>query len=162
MLVPTSAELRTVYLNARHTLSISACSVAGHGAVEFVHVDPLAAETGVFRSTNPGATLGESYPELKRKLFAAENEADGGELAISIPPALVRPIDGAIDPAPPPPLGEDSAAPPPAPAVEYEAIVLTIEYSLSQTDRGAADGVRFVNPDGMSFVRRASRELMAD
>ena len=149
-LVPTSATLRTVWLNARHSLAVTACSVSGHGAVDYSHVDPLAPETGVFRPTVAHAGLATAYPELKRKLFAAENEADGGELAIGIPEALVRPVDSGVEPPLPPVEGE---APPPAPPVEFEPIVLTVEYSLAQPDRGAADGIRFVNPDGLGFVR---------
>jgi transcription initiation factor TFIID subunit 2 len=87
------------------------------------------------------------FPELKRKLYAAASDGQGGELAITIPPAVrVETAQSTSVPATP---GPDNDAPTPggpsaavsAPG-EANAITIRINYSLSNP----ADAIQLIRP----------------
>jgi hypothetical protein len=104
-LVPTSPELKVIYLNFRQgivkSVSLSTSS-SSHGgpegvgstkeAVAFAHVDPLA---------NLGLTSPEdvhTFPEVKRKAFSAYTEGEGGELAIRVEDGWVELVKKEMEP----------------------------------------------------------------
>ncbi|PWN92640.1 hypothetical protein FA10DRAFT_276691 [Acaromyces ingoldii] len=77
-ITPTVANLKTIHLNSRQT-EIHRVVCAGREA-DFSIVDHLSSAT----LSNPRDV--HSYPDLKRKLFAATSDGSGGELSILLPP----------------------------------------------------------------------------
>ncbi|KAF8079062.1 hypothetical protein FPV67DRAFT_1558205 [Lyophyllum atratum] len=141
-IVPTSKELRTVYLNSRQC-TIHTVTVAGHQA-DFTHSDPL---TNITMGLPNEAQDCHRHPELKRKLYAALQEGDEGELAIAIPREVPLKQSGhlptgavfseAATPEPQTPGFTQSQTIP-----EFSPITINIAYSL----RNPVDGFEFVLP----------------
>lgn len=80
-IVPLSRDLRTIHLHARcdiHSVGVSVAPGTDTVRADFVHHDP----TQISVSDPTDVHI---HPELKRKLFAAEAEADEGELSVAIP-----------------------------------------------------------------------------
>ena len=116
---------------------MSKVSTTTHSSLSFSHLDPLAAT-----SNNPTFTATDekdvrsAYPELKRKLFVAETEADKGELAIGLPASLVKKVENTAE-------GQQAQA-----STEFEPIVITVQYDLVNP----RDGLLFVGSDGDTEV----------
>ena len=87
---PTSPLLRTIYLHASPLLRIQSVTLSSPTAV-----NPLLQTPASFALTNPSQSTSrltdiKSHPEFKRKTWAASNERDEGELAISVSGGWVR------------------------------------------------------------------------
>ncbi|KAG5636972.1 hypothetical protein H0H81_006217 [Sphagnurus paluster] len=141
-IVPTSRELKTIYLNSRQC-TIHTVTVAGHQA-DFTHVDPI---TNITVGVPNEAQDCHRHPELKRKLYAALQEGDEGELAIAIPREVPLKQSGHL------PTGavfSEAATPEPQTpgfvhsqtVPEFSPITVNIVYSL----RDPVDGFEFVIP----------------
>ncbi|KAJ7150184.1 hypothetical protein C8R46DRAFT_1008308 [Mycena filopes] len=139
-IVPTSKDLKTIYLHSRQC-TIQTVTVASI-PTEFIHHDPLA-HISVGAPNEPLDC--HRHPELKRKLYSALQESDEGELSIAIPPEValkysgnsVKPAVSEATPEPQTPGAQASQAVP-----EFAPIAINIAYSL----RNPADGFQFVFP----------------
>jgi len=142
-LVPTSKELKTIYLHLRQC-QVTAVQVGGVPVQDWVHNDPLTN----FASSD--ITDCHKHPELKRRLYSAYAECDEGELAIPLPrqvsvqnagtpiPTLAtRP--GANTPEPGP---LDQGTSQPSSTTEFKSIPIRITYVL----RNPVDGIQFIKP----------------
>lgn len=105
-------------------------STADHPNLLYLHADPLAckAENTTYKPTDP-KDFRQSYPELKRKLYSAINQAEEGELGISLPEGSVKQTVMPED------LPEQAAA--------FDPIAITIEYEVIDPKHG----VTFVGGD---------------
>lgn len=132
-IVPTTGELKTIYLHCRQC-EIESITVASHRA-EFLHHDPL---------TSPMVGNGKdchSYPEMKRRLFSALAECEDGELAIGIPGQVsLKQSDVTIRMHTVSEPGHTPAAL--IPPAEFAPINVHIEYTL----RRPVDGLQFNIP----------------
>ncbi|GAA96863.1 uncharacterized protein L969DRAFT_94877 [Mixia osmundae IAM 14324] len=156
--IPSSADLATVYLNSRgcriQHISLSRpqagpdedAATTKLDRAEFELSDPFEnkADNPTFQPTDPN-NFRTAYPELKRKLYSATHTAQQGELAIAIPPDFVRPVQ-ARDPSVF--NGSDSRSRGVSPAVlaasaGFEEITISISYTISSP----RDGLHFVRPD---------------
>ncbi|KAJ7070580.1 hypothetical protein C8F01DRAFT_1106921 [Mycena amicta] len=139
-IVPTSKDLKTIYLHSRQC-TIQTVTVASLPA-EFVHHDPLA---NLSLGGPPETIDCHRHPELKRKLYTALQESEDGELAIAIPAEVdLRQTGNAVasevatpEPSTPGPSSQPSQA-----AKEFAPIAINIAYSL----RNPVDGFQFVVP----------------
>ncbi|GLB35736.1 putative peptidase family M1 domain [Lyophyllum shimeji] len=141
-IVPTSRELRTVYLNSRQC-TIHTVTVAGHLA-DFTHVDPL---TNITMGATTEAQDCHRHPELKRKLYSALQEGDEGELAIAIPREVPlnqsgQMATGAVHSEAATPEPQTPGFPHAQVVPEFSPITINITYSL----RNPVDGFEFVLP----------------
>ncbi|KAK0246182.1 hypothetical protein EDD85DRAFT_924985 [Armillaria nabsnona] len=146
-IVPTSSELRTIYLNSRQC-TIHSVTVGSYDA-EFACSDPLA-NINLGSSSNDAQDC-HRHLELKRKLYSALQEGDDGELAIGIPRDVSLKYSGSIASLGMP--SENATPEPQTPGVsqaqnghtapEFSPIVVKISYSL----RNPVDGFEFVLPD---------------
>ncbi|KAF7302593.1 Transcription initiation factor TFIID subunit 2 [Mycena chlorophos] len=142
-IVPTSKDLRTVYLNSRQC-TIQTVTVANQPA-EFVHHDPLA---NISLGGPPETIDCHRHPELKRKLYTALQESEEGELAIAIPADVdIRQTGNAANPlvtevATPEPSTPGPSSQSTQAASEFAPIAINIAYSL----RNPVDGFQFVVP----------------
>lgn len=114
----------------RAATGVTNVSTADHPSLLYLHADPLASkpENPTFKSTDP-QDFRQSFPELKRKLYSAINQAEEGELGISLPEGLIKQT------VMPEGLPEQSVA--------FDPIALTIEYEVVNPKHG----VRFVGGD---------------
>ena len=117
-------------------------STSTQPSLAFAHVDPLAPsdKNPTFVPTDP-KDIQAAYPELKRKLYAAANEGDEGELAISLPVGTIKRSGQGADgmtPAATPAAVVNSDLP------EFESIIIKIEYELVNPK----EGIRFVGAQG--------------
>ncbi|KAB5593213.1 Transcription initiation factor TFIID subunit 2 [Ceratobasidium theobromae] len=126
-IVPLSRDLRTIHLHARcdiHSVGVSVAPGTDTVRADFVHHDP----TQISVSDPTDVHI---HPELKRKLFAAEAEADEGELSVAIPQSFsLHPSNAPVDVQ----VSSDRPDIPP--------FVLVIEYSVHDP----AHGLEFVLP----------------
>lgn len=109
-------------------------STADHPSLLYLHADPLTAKASnpTYKPTDP-KDFRQSFPELKRKLYSAINQAEEGELGISLPDGLVK------QSVMPEGLPEQSGA-------AFDPVALTIEYEVVNPKHG----VRFVGGDNDS------------
>lgn len=141
-MTPTSPDLKTVYIHAKCSArpgrartsavftapaAVTGVSIAGHGPAQYLHADPLDESAGTYAPTDP-LHVSKAFPELKRKFFAAVNEASEGELAVNVPAGAVKQADG---------------------AATFDPIVITIDYDVFKPK----DGIRFAGLDGSGSVR---------
>ncbi|GAA5969785.1 hypothetical protein JCM11641_008040 [Rhodosporidiobolus odoratus] len=137
-ITPTLPDLRTVWLNADRTLTIHHCSLRIPTVVPlaFSHLPP----------SKPALTQPENihtYPEMKRQIWRADNEAEEGELGIAIPQGCIVKIAGAAGartPAPATPAAGKGVEPP---RDEYEPFTIAVEYEVTKP----GIGVVVVGPD---------------
>ncbi|KAK0545629.1 hypothetical protein OC861_005196 [Tilletia horrida] len=130
-IIPNDDQLRSIHLHARQ-LNITHISVQGINA-EYTYRDLLKDVT----LSDP--TDVHRYPELKRKLYVAASEGNGGELSILLPPG-----------ARPEPLTSQSAS-----AVEYAPITIRIHYTLSNI----TEALRFVKAGDAAGASSATHSL---
>ncbi|EJD48509.1 hypothetical protein AURDEDRAFT_112948 [Auricularia subglabra TFB-10046 SS5] len=133
-IVPTSRDLRTIYLNCRHA-QIHKVSVSSYPAEYILH-DALESIT----LSDPRDF--HLHPELKRKVYSALADGDAGELAIAIPPQVhIRSsVNGATNQ-----LTRDvntAEAPSSTPTSDLAPIKVMVEYSINHPD----EGFQFVLP----------------
>ncbi|KAH0591210.1 hypothetical protein H2248_001303 [Termitomyces sp. 'cryptogamus'] len=138
-IVPTSKELKTIYLNSRQC-TIQSVAVAGHQA-DFTHFDSL---ININMGVPSEAHDCHRHPELKRKLYTALQEGDEGELAIALPKEVPLKQSGHVSSST---VFSEAATPEPqTPGVqsvpEFAPITINIVYSL----RNPVDGFEFVLP----------------
>ena len=120
-IVPTTPDLRTVWLNARSLNVISAAlRVPTNVPLAFSHLPPAPPTL-----TNPNDI--HTYPELKRAAWRGALEGEEGELGIAIP-------QGCIVKVPPP----DGATPreEAKKEEEWEQIVLVVDYEVVRPGAG--------------------------
>lgn len=120
-IIPTDKNLKTVFLNSRQC-NIASVSCAGQSAAFSLH-DTL---SNVTLSDPRDVHL---FPELKRKLYAAANEGQGGELIISLPERVLPEASSSQAPTPaavdaPTPGGTVASS-------ELAPITIRIDYSLA-------------------------------
>ncbi|EJC98793.1 uncharacterized protein FOMMEDRAFT_161628 [Fomitiporia mediterranea MF3/22] len=77
-IVPTSKDLKTIYLHSRQC-TITSIQVGGYNVQDWIYHDPL---SNVVMSD---ITDCHRHPEVKRKMYSSLAECDEGELAIPIP-----------------------------------------------------------------------------
>lgn len=127
-IVPTTHDLRTVWLNARSLNVLSASlRVPTSIPLAFSYLPPSPPTL-----TEPSNI--HTYPELKRSIWRATNEGEEGELGIALPQGCiikVAPPEGAT------PREEAKKED------EWEQIVISVEYEV--TKPGA--GIVVVGPD---------------
>ncbi|BGP23606.1 transcription initiation factor TFIID subunit 2 [Rhodotorula toruloides] len=128
-IVPTAADLRTVWLHAR-SLSILSCSLRLPTVVPlaFSHLPP----------STPALTQPENihtYPEMKRQIWRAENEGEEGELGIAIPQGcIVRTSIGmGRTPGTVPTPAKDGLLPR---TDEFEPFTVAVEYEVTKPGIG--------------------------
>ncbi|GAA5878689.1 hypothetical protein JCM8547_002132 [Rhodosporidiobolus lusitaniae] len=136
-LLPLTTDLRTVWLHAGRPLQILSASLRLPTIVPlaFSHLPP----------SIPALTQPENihtYPEMKRQIWRADNEAEEGELGIAIPHGTVVRVGGGgaggRTPAPATPAaGKES------PREEYEPFTIAVEYEVTKPGMG----VVVVGPD---------------
>ncbi|GAA5961060.1 hypothetical protein JCM3765_006519 [Sporobolomyces pararoseus] len=137
-IVPTTPDLRTIWLNAR-SLNILSTSLRVPTVVplDFSHLPP--APPTLTEPTNI-----HTYPELKRSVWRADNEGEEGELGIAIPQGCVVKVPKPVGETPsantPAPSKKDAEAPKPD---EYESIVIAVEYEVVKP----GIGITVVGPD---------------
>jgi transcription initiation factor TFIID subunit 2 len=145
-IVPTTPDLRTVWLNARSLNVLStALRVPTTVPLAFSHLPPAPPTL-----TEPDNI--HTYPELKRAVWRGAAEGEEGELGIAIP-------QGCIVKVVPPSVAEGATPREEAKKEdEWEQIVLVIEYEVVKP--GA--GIVVVGPDeanpSVSGLRRESRQ----
>lgn len=145
-MVPTTADLKTVWLNARSLNVLSASlRVPTTVPLAFSHLPPAAPSL-----TNPSDI--HTYPELKRGIWRGALEGEEGELGIAIP-------QGCVVKVPPP----DGATPREEAKKEdeWEQIAIVVEYEVVKP--GA--GIVVVAPDeanpsvSLLCIRTSSKRL---
>ncbi|KAF7302980.1 Transcription initiation factor TFIID subunit 2 [Mycena kentingensis (nom. inval.)] len=136
-IVPTSKDLKTIYLHSRQC-TIQTVTVASHPA-EFVHYDPIA---NLNLGGPPESIDCHRHHELKRKLYSALQESEEGELGIAIPAEVVLKPAGNSGSTAVNDLATPEPSTPGQTITEFAPISINIAYSL----RNPVDGFQFVVP----------------
>ncbi|GAA6000165.1 transcription initiation factor TFIID subunit TAF2 [Rhodotorula paludigena] len=128
-IVPTEADLRTVWLHAR-SLSILGASLRLPTVVPlaFSHLPPA----------TPALTQPDNihtYPEMKRQIWRADNEGEEGELGIAIPSGCIvrTAASSARTPSLAPTPGGAGALPT---TDEFEPFTIAVEYEVTKPGLG--------------------------
>ncbi|KAH8110586.1 hypothetical protein DFH11DRAFT_1619105 [Phellopilus nigrolimitatus] len=147
-IVPTSKELKTIFLHSRQC-NVTAVQVGGYNVQDWACYDPLS------NVVSSDITDCHRHPELKRKLYASFAECDEGELAIPIPRQVsvksagqagagVAGINSEAGTPEPQALGQAlSQVQHGASGPEFSPIQVRITYSL----RNPVEGFQFVLPN---------------
>lgn len=133
-IIPTSDDLRVLYLHFRQGRIKNVTSTASLSPLSFTHNDPLQS----LALSKPGDA--HVFPEAKRKAFAAYAEGEEGELAVRLEEGSVRRSE------------EDGTG-------DFIPVVVRIEYEVRAGGEGLAlFGALDGDDDLVSFMFPSSRD----
>ncbi|KAL5494783.1 hypothetical protein ACEPAI_245 [Sanghuangporus weigelae] len=140
-IIPTSKDLKTIYLHARQC-HISSVQVNGYNVPDWICHDPL---SNVVMSD---ITDCHRHPEVKRKLYSSLAECDEGELAIPLPRQVHVRSAGSMggrlngDVGTPDPIASSQTVPLTQQTSEFSSIQVRITYCV----KNPVEGIQFVLP----------------